>query len=537
MVKKNAISSYQAKIILAGYSGPFRYGKYTVVDQIEDGLMKGNFAARHTKLGYPVLLQFLNGTEPSHLAYWNSIESLIETVSPIEHPHVCENFEAVVLPDHRFVVSEFPSGTLLADKLPRKGRLPWKKACWLFAQAASGLQRLHQTGVVHNAISPRNIWLNKSGRVQLRLNPFPDREFETPNKDGESQLDYRAPECFDNPTLASASSDVYALGCTMYRVIGGRSPFGDKDPAKQKSLHQNASPPDLSKYELPADLEALMKKMVAKGPEQRPKPSEIYNLLALHSGKSEELKSLTINPSKTREKYRRSLTEFVSGEKESVELTPEITTETPKVQTTPAPDLNLGESGDETSEDRTSKIEAAANAAKMRRKNRWKMPAAIAASLLALAGLIGGAAYMLNETTVAKNDNETQTDPESEKKTENKTDTEPDSPSTKTQPSNPGTVAKAPSVIQQLIEDDDQTLWETPTSGPPIEFTYLPLTPKLMFVIRPSELVQDPEGERIFKSLGPQFESRLEDLKNASGLEMGTRANGTTLEPPNASHA
>lgn len=520
MVKKKAISPYQARIFLKGHSGPFRYGNYTVLDRLQAGPLKDHFVGRHLKTGFPVLLQFLEGTEEEHLQHWSNIKTLAERISEIKHPNLVEHYETVLLNEHRFVVSQFPSGNSLAEKLPRKARMSAKKACRIIAQAAFGLEQIHEAGIIHNAISPRTIWLAKNGQTRLRLNPFSDSEFESAVEDlkQESRFDYRAPECFgdseiesQNASEASEASDVYALGCTLFRAIAGRTPFPDLEFEELKSQHLTAKPPSLKKLDLPADLNSLIKQMLAKDPNDRPGPiGKIANVLALHSGHANEIQSLKISSSKSRSAYLGSLTEFFQSDEPQNVATPDIETEEEQshvAHETSAPQISLAEKP-EASGDRVSKIERAARAAELRRKNRWKMPAAIAACLLGLAGIVGAGAYYLNETTVAVNEDE-KIEP---KKKEIETETDP-------QPAL-FDEANPPSVIQTLINDDQSTLWETPTTGTPINFSHLPLTPKLLFVIRPSEIVAQAEGELIFKSLGPSFNAKLEKLKNSSGLEL-----------------
>ena len=549
LVKKKAISSYQAKIILAGHSGPFRMGKYTIVNRIGKGLMKGHFSAQHTRIKYPVLLQFLPGSEPDHLKQWNRIEAIADEVSKIKHPSVAETFEAVVLPDHRFVVSQLPNGDPLSEKIPRKARLPWKVACGLIAQAANGLGQFHEADLVHGSVSPRAIWINKNGRVQLRLNPFPDVDFELPDKElngNESHLDYLAPELFGAATQSAAesadgttnsdlsdgtaASDIYSLGCTLFRAIAGKTPFPELDPEKKKSNHRSSPLPDLKRFELPSELESLLKKMLAKDPADRPEAKDVFNLLALHSGKASELKSQKTTVSPARLKFRESLTEFVPELKSAtVAAAPTIETgtqEAARAELAPSIQLTDTDSDSPTSpQDRSSRIEAAALAAQRRKKNRWKMPAAIAASLLALLGIIGGVAYFANQTTVetasnSKTENSTSNDPELT--TDPDPDPHPASPSTgssTTVDANPTSPVAQPILSQSLIDDDRETLWETPTAGPKVDFSFLPLSPKMLLSVRPSELFLQPEGERILQSLGPKFASRLEQLKSQSGLD------------------
>ena len=188
LVDQKAITDYQASIIAAGHSGPFRYGNYTVVERIENGVLAGSFAGRHTKTGYSVLLQFFPGSAPEDLKVWRQIEALVEQLSDTKHANVPETFESVTLPHHRFVVSQLPKGSPVSEKLPRKARLPWQKACALIAQVARGLDTIHQSGIVHNAVfRARSGWRNpvafKSGSIRYptRNLMLPIRTKKAPN--------------------------------------------------------------------------------------------------------------------------------------------------------------------------------------------------------------------------------------------------------------------------------------------------------------------------------------------------------------------
>lgn len=510
LIAQKAISHYQSMILIAGHSGPFRYGDYTLVEQIDSGLMKGQFLARHTKTRYAVLLQFFGGTKPNHLKIWQNIENTVEHTSEIQHPNWAETFEAVALANHRFVVSQVPTGVALQEKLPRKSRLPWKKACALMAQATKGLEQLHQRDIVHHAVSPRTIWLEKNGLVQLRLNPLPDPDFDVldPNEKGaECKFDYMAPEAIggDERDLEASnlnSRDLYSIGCTLYRIIVGRPPFPETDLERKKQLVLAQPPAGMSKYDLPTELESLIKQLLAKKPTDRPKSAtEVANLLALLSGKANEINSHAKPASKSRLAYRKSLIQTLPGEDiPVVSAAPDIATQ----QNT--------EKSKEQSEERLAKIQAAAVAIDKRKRNKWKVPAAVASGLVVLSSVIGIMAYTADKFVVER-------------------------------PENPGTIGGGdpiedpgdsnplhelaslpsnlrPTVYQKLINDDETSLWETPTNGPPIEFSYLPSAPKLLFVFRPSEIVSSDEGLRIIQSLGPAFEARIKRFLDQCGLDL-----------------
>ena len=77
LVSQKVISSYQASILLAGHSGPFNYGIYTVIDRFEKGQLANSFSAIHRSSQHPVLLEFVSGSEPSDLKNWRKNETLV----------------------------------------------------------------------------------------------------------------------------------------------------------------------------------------------------------------------------------------------------------------------------------------------------------------------------------------------------------------------------------------------------------------------------------------------------------------------------
>ncbi len=516
LVSKKAITRYQSKILLAGYNGPFQYGNYVVTEQIESGFFRDQFKARHKKTGYPVFLQFIPGSETSDLETWENIENHAAQLVPIRHPNLAETFESVTAANHRFVVTQIAKGVNLQEKLPRKSRLPWKKACAVMAQAVKGLEQLHANNIVHNAVSPRTIWIAKNGAVQLRANLAHDSEFDTPDeseKGSESKFDYLAPEAWDNPGMdwteeQAIAQDLYSVGCTLYRIISGKPPFSEPDLEEKKKACLNDHPAALDKYDLPDELSSLMSQLLAKQPGDRPTSAQqVGNMLALLSGKATEIETLAAAPSKSRLIFRKSLSPDFPGQAPISEKSiPEIET---------GDDEESLENSSERSIERSEKIQAAAEAAQRRKKNQWKVPAAIAAGLLAVSSVTAFLIYNASQTTVVDiipNETETNTnDP-----------AKPNPTTTDEAPPNNTVVAPElrPTLVQKLIEDDDRSLWETPTNGPPLAVSYLPPGPRILFSIRLSELLSSAEGNLVLQSLGPSMAEVIKNFQNQSGAEL-----------------
>jgi serine/threonine protein kinase len=79
-------------------------------------------------------------------------------------------------------------------------------------------------------------------------------------------------------------------------------------------------------------------------------------------------------------------------------------------------------------------------------------------------------------------------------------------------------VVATPALKQTVIPDDGKALWESPTSGGPVEFNWVPPGGQLFIAIRPSEWLGSPEGARVVRALGPAWETAIVDWEKAAGV-------------------
>lgn len=522
LVTRKSISTYQAKILLAGYQGPFQYANYTLLDHFHKGQMAGTFKAIHQATQHPVLLEFFAGNDPKDLKNWRRTEALVDKASSIQHPNFLSIFESVTLPNHRFVVSQLPEGVPLNEKIPRKGRIPWQKACRLIAQITRGLNQLQEAGIRHGSISPRCIWLQKGGLAQLRLNLQADPDFQAPDpneKGFESKFDYLPPEWSPDISTSSESSDIYAMGCVLYRAIAGRTPFSGTSVEEITQHHRNDPVPSLSKYELPDPLAGLIKQMLAKDPADRPDDLvQLSRQLAEFSGKAKAIEAMKEPTPSLLVAYSHSLKQFRPGTESRVDDVPPIETE--NLQNTFA-GVDTGKARKEVSIDHADKISAASAAALRRKKNRWKVPAAVGAALMLFSVAIAIWAYNADrqvvQVPVTPAENESHDGNDTKPFVE-----EPNGNGTSQAPPDFSAMADSerPILFQELIPDDNESLWETPTTGAPVDFSGLPAAAKLILVFRPNEIVSQLEGLRVIDSLGPGFRSVVQQWQIQSGLEL-----------------
>ena len=271
LIGNGALSRYQAKVLLAGRPGPFIYGEYLVFDRLDSGRLAGLFRARQITTRFPVCLSFLSGPglqDPAAISRLAS-QAAIAVSASARQPHLMRCYHWTDLGAYKFVALEDLHGESVAERLATQGKLPASEACRIVREAAQGLESLHALKQAHGQIRPANLWLAEYGRVKLLGFPLAQDPLAPPQTAGDAQLDYLAPELAQGGCAADARSDVYSLGCTLYQLLCGQPLFGG-DPAKKTAKHVS-EPPSLSKLQglAPPALVQVLTYMLNKNPDQR----------------------------------------------------------------------------------------------------------------------------------------------------------------------------------------------------------------------------------------------------------------------------
>lgn len=193
------------------------------------------------------------------------------------HTHVDESTHT------RYLVMEFVEGVELETLVRRLGRLPIADACELIRRAAMGLQHAHDNDLIHRDLKPANLMLTRKGEVKVLdlglARPQSLSEAEQGfrlTQDGQwlGTPHYMSPEQGMVRSEIDHRSDIYSLGCTLYKLLTGVTPFGNEEGATVLSIlveHANAEFPLITKVrpEIPKGLVRLLGQMVAKDPENR----------------------------------------------------------------------------------------------------------------------------------------------------------------------------------------------------------------------------------------------------------------------------
>jgi serine/threonine protein kinase len=201
----------------------------------------------------------------------------------VAHPHVVAVIETGEHDGVPFIAQELVRGSSLRSRLRERGPLELEDAVRLCHQVASGLDALHEAGVIHRDLTPGNVLLDERGDAHIAdfgLAKQRDRTALTRPGQALGSLHYVSPEQIRGEAVAR-TADVYSLGCVMWECVCGRPPFADREGMKILWAHLQEDPPDLStrRAGLPPQLGWAITRALEKDPARRPPTATAYGHL------------------------------------------------------------------------------------------------------------------------------------------------------------------------------------------------------------------------------------------------------------------
>jgi serine/threonine-protein kinase len=154
-------------------------------------------------------------------------------VARLDHPNVVRAIDADEHEGRPYIVMEYLEGADLGDLFKRRGPLPPNEVVAYMAMAARGLAHAHEKGVIHRDVKPSNLFLTRDGVVKVLDLGFGELieeankaagAFDTDEGTAVGTADYVSPEQISDQPV-DARTDLFSLGCTMYRLLTGSFAF------------------------------------------------------------------------------------------------------------------------------------------------------------------------------------------------------------------------------------------------------------------------------------------------------------------------
>jgi serine/threonine-protein kinase len=275
MADPNWVREYQDGEIVPGTP-------YRVVCLLGAGGMGSVYEVEHIELGRRYVLKSLLRTLTSRQDLIARMRNEWRALGKLQHPNIVDILNAgVTAGDVPYYVMERLEGETVRDRLQREGKLPIDEAARIARGTLFGLAAAHAIGIVHRDIKPANVFLTRDGAVKV----LDFGVAQVTRSEGDQKITaqglaigtprYMSPEQASGDT-ADARSDLYATGLLLFEMIAGEGPFDDLgDTSQQMLAHLHRPARALSRLaEVPPEIEGLVKRALAKRPQDRPRSAE-----------------------------------------------------------------------------------------------------------------------------------------------------------------------------------------------------------------------------------------------------------------------
>jgi serine/threonine-protein kinase len=295
LIQQGWLTAYQANQLLQGKVNELVLGSYVLLERLGEGGMGTVYKARNWKLGHIVAVKVMRKERVANEQAVRRFEREIRAAAQLDHQNIVKALDADAVSGTHLFVMDYVAGTDLFQFVKSSGPLPVAHACEYMRQAACGLAHAHARGMVHRDIKPHNLLVAKAhGSPSVGLlkildfgltRMLDDDESHTLTQEGcvVGTIDYVAPEQAMNSHGADIRADLYSLGATFYFLLTGVVPFpGGTAMEKLSNLAmREPMPVEQLRQDVPAGVAALVRKLMAKRPEDRfQTPAEVATLLA-----------------------------------------------------------------------------------------------------------------------------------------------------------------------------------------------------------------------------------------------------------------
>ena len=259
--------------------GSARVGPYRLLGKLADGGMGEVFLAEHEFLERPCAVKFVRSDDPVAA---DRFDREVRAAAMLSHPNTVAIFDSGRTDDGiPYCAMEYLPGLCVADIVHESGPMPAARSVYLGRQVCGALAEAHRLGLVHRDLSPSNVFVSVlGGRCDVAKvldfgvvgGPAATAGHD-PSADGvvAGTPEYLAPEQAVAGRVVDGRADIYGLGALLYFMVTGAPPFQRATAADVLRAHvsEPVTPPRDRVAGIPADLEAVILRCLAKRPEDR----------------------------------------------------------------------------------------------------------------------------------------------------------------------------------------------------------------------------------------------------------------------------
>ncbi|MCG8423083.1 MAG: protein kinase [Proteobacteria bacterium] len=259
--------------------------QYRIIEKIGDGGMGTVFLAEQGEIGQRAAIKVLHPQyfhdEDIRARFFNEARA----ISQIRHPGIVELFELGADDDgYAYIVMEYLRGEDLHQRLRRVGHLPLGLSLHIVRQVTQALIAAHSCGVIHRDLKPDNLFLVRAVGVEpierVKILDFGVAKLISDERGSMNNTrtgtvigtpPYMSPEQCKGNAPVDHRADLYSLGCILFRMMCGRTPFLSNGYGEMLAAHIHTPPPRPRDIEpsIPPAFEAIILKLLEKNPDDR----------------------------------------------------------------------------------------------------------------------------------------------------------------------------------------------------------------------------------------------------------------------------
>ena len=260
---------------MPGHEIPQAIGKYPVIRRLGEGatsevyLCQDSFNSRQVavKVVFP---EVFHDPDRGRL-YTKLFITEASLAGKLQHPHICQIYDAVADDRQHYIVMEYVDGGTLEKFCDPQNILPLDRIIEMAFKCSRALDFAHKMGITHRDIKPANIL--HTGETDVKISDFGAALIasgETTQVSAVGSPAYMSPQQVKEHPL-NHQTDIYSLGVVMYHLLTGRLPFHATNNFSliYQITNVEAAPPSSYRPEIPASLDRIVTRAMAKELDQR----------------------------------------------------------------------------------------------------------------------------------------------------------------------------------------------------------------------------------------------------------------------------
>ncbi len=233
------------------------------------------YKATYLKTGQKVALKMLAPDLTADPKVAKRFEREMDILQKLKHPNIIRYYGGSTSGNQRWYAMELISGGSLDRVIKEKGKLSWEDVVDYGIQIAMALEHSHAAGVIHRDLKPANLLLASNNTIKLTdFGIARDTDATALTQAGKTvgTMAYMAPEQITGKQPISRKTDLYSLGCVLYEMLTGKTPFESPTQPEVMFKHLQEEPPQVRElaWQTPVWLERLIEELMAKNPDDRP---------------------------------------------------------------------------------------------------------------------------------------------------------------------------------------------------------------------------------------------------------------------------